>query len=179
MTEDKLKHLTSNEDSQLFRESVGTINKIKNDNRLLATQKAKSSTKTSANKPSRSMLFDIKYEQFVEGSESIYFVREGINGKTARQLKRGDIHVSDCLDLHGLIEKDAQQAILNFIQKHHALSHRYVMIIHGKGLGGDSQYPVLKNLTINLLTAQDNVLAFTSALASDGGTGALYVLLKK
>jgi len=53
------------------------------------------------------------------------------------------------------------------------------MIIHGKGLGGDSQYPVLKNLTINLLTAQDNVLAFTSALASDGGTGALYVLLKK
>ena len=179
MTEDKLKHPTSNEDSQLFRESVGTVKEIKPSNRLLTTEKTKSSTKNNAYFPNENIFVNIKYEQFVEGNESIYFVRDGINGKTARQLKRGDIHVSDCLDLHGLVEKDAQQAIINFIHKHHALSNRYVMIIHGKGLGGDSQYPVLKNLTINLLTSQPDVLAFTSALASDGGTGALYVLLKK
>lgn len=179
MTEDKLKHLTSNEDSQLFRETVGTVKKIKTDNRLVTSKKTKKLTKTRANIKTNNVLANVKYEHFFEGGESIYFVRDGIDAKTARQLKRGDIHVSDCLDLHGLIEKDAQRAIIHFIDHHHALSNRFVMIIHGKGLRGDNQYPVLKNLTINLLTAQTNVLAFTSALPNDGGTGALYVLLKK
>ena len=44
---------------------------------------------------------------------------------------------------------------------------------------GQTRGPVLKGLTNSLLRRRKAVLAFTSARPNDGGTGAVYVLLKK
>ena len=54
-----------------------------------------------------------------------------------------------------------------------------VRIVHGKGLHGDSGAPVLKNLVDRLLRQRADVLAFHSAPAAQGGTGAVLVLLAK
>ena len=54
-----------------------------------------------------------------------------------------------------------------------------VRIIHGKGLGSGNRGPILKTKVNVWLRRWDQVLAFVSAKQIDGGTGALYVLLKK
>ena len=51
-------------------------------------------------------------------------------------------------------------------------------IIHGKGLRSGPRGPVLKQTVNTLLRRADAVLAFTSAAARDGGTGATLVLLQ-
>ncbi|TQV07217.1 SMR domain protein, partial [Xanthomonas perforans] len=54
-----------------------------------------------------------------------------------------------------------------------------VRIIHGKGLQSDTGAPVLKNLMDRLLRQRNDVLAFHSAPPTQGGTGALLVLLAR
>jgi len=54
-----------------------------------------------------------------------------------------------------------------------------VKIIHGKGLRSRAQGPVLKRLVDGLLRRRGDVLAFASAPAAEGGTGAVIVLLRR
>jgi DNA-nicking Smr family endonuclease len=54
-----------------------------------------------------------------------------------------------------------------------------VRIIHGKGHGSHQKRPVLKQYVNHWLRQRDEVLAFCSARQVDGGTGAVYVLLKR
>jgi DNA-nicking Smr family endonuclease len=51
-------------------------------------------------------------------------------------------------------------------------------IIHGKGYGSYQKQPVLKAKLNSWLRQHEHVQAFCSARASDGGTGAVYVLIK-
>ena len=178
MTEDKIKHLTSNDDSQLFRSSVGEIKRIQSD-KLTPSPLSSKSNKQVNIRQQHPVEHKITYEQTVEGNESVFFSREGVDGNTSKRMKRGDIQIADCLDLHGLTEKTAKNTINQFITLNHDHSNRYIMIVHGKGHGSDKKYPVLKNLTVNLLSSHPDVIAFTSAIQHDGGAGAVYVLLKK
>ena len=54
-----------------------------------------------------------------------------------------------------------------------------IRIIHGKGLSSGKQKSVLKTYINHWLSEHERVLAFHSAKAKDGGTGAVYVLLKR
>ncbi|WP_425477971.1 Smr/MutS family protein [Xanthomonas cucurbitae] len=60
-----------------------------------------------------------------------------------------------------------------------ASKHGCVRIIHGKGLQSDNGAPVLENLMDRLLRQRNDVLAFHSAPPTQGGTGALLVLLAR
>ena len=60
-----------------------------------------------------------------------------------------------------------------------AAGKRCVRIVHGKGLSSEGKLPVLKVKVNSWLRQKDDVLAFCSARPQDGGTGAVYVLLKK
>jgi DNA-nicking Smr family endonuclease len=54
-----------------------------------------------------------------------------------------------------------------------------VRIIHGKGNTSLGKMPVLKGRVNSWLRQKNEVLAFCSARPNDGGTGAVYVLLKR
>ena len=56
---------------------------------------------------------------------------------------------------------------------------RCVLVVHGKGWGTTSDFPVLKSHTNAWLREWPGVLAFCSATDIDGGTGAMYILLRK
>ncbi|MDH3589226.1 MAG: Smr/MutS family protein, partial [Gammaproteobacteria bacterium] len=58
------------------------------------------------------------------------------------------------------------------------LDQHCVRIVHGKGKRSGKAGPVLKQKVCQWLRHRDNVLAFTTAPRSDGGAGALYVLLR-
>ncbi len=104
-----------------------------------------------------------------------------VDPNTMRKLKAGEFTIQAHLDLHGHTKPAAEQALQSFIANGHALGYRLVLIIHGRGLKS-SGGPVLKEYLVRRLTTgslSHLVLAFCSARPCDGGTGALYVLLKR
>jgi len=72
----------------------------------------------------------------------------------------------------------ARLAMAAFITQCQTQRIRHVRIIHGKGFGAAGDAPVLKNRINAWLRQHHDVLAFCSAQHRDGGTGALYVLLR-
>lgn len=115
----------------------------------------------------------------VESGEELSFSRPGIQKSVFRKLRTGKYVIEAELDLHGYFAKEARALVAGFINESQARGLRCVRIIHGKGLSSPNQKPVLKNKVNQWLQQIDAVLAFSSALQVDGGTGAVYVLLKK
>lgn len=94
--------------------------------------------------------------------------------KSFELLKQGKLRWYDAVDLHGASLEEARQAVLTLI--HHATRQgdTVVKITHGKG-----ETALLKTCVNGWLRQLPSVLAFVSAPAKDGGTGAVLVLLKK
>ena len=95
-----------------------------------------------------------------------------------RKLKKGQFSVGAELDLHGMRRDAAIMSLKSFISEARNHDIRCVRIVHGKGYGSSNLGPVIKPLVNHWLRKQDQVLAFCSARPVDGGTGAVYVLLK-
>ena len=102
----------------------------------------------------------------------------GVPTKRFRELKNGLIPWEARLDLHGLKTETARESLSHFIHTEANKNKRCLLIIHGKG-GHQGAPPVIKNLVNRWLPQFDEVLAFHSAQAKDGGHGAVYVLLKR
>jgi len=114
----------------------------------------------------------------VEFGEELTYRRVGIQDAVMRRLRRGHYRVESELDLHGLTVPEAKQALRDFLSRVIARQSRCVRIIHGKGLGSGPRGPVLKKAVNVILRRTDSVMAFCTARAVDGGTGAIYVLLQ-
>ena len=114
-----------------------------------------------------------------QSGESLYFFRPSVGRRTFRQLARGSFSVQSEIDLHGLVVAEARNVLAGFIEDSIDRGHRCVRVIHGKGLGSGNRGPILKRKVDAWLRKWDAVLAFISARQVDGGTGAVYVLLKK
>ena len=115
-------------------------------------------------------------DEYMQGS-----VR-GLDRKTMRRLKRGEFPVKDYIDLHGLTKQEAEEKVKDFLVHSHKMGHRCVLIVHGRGLNSPDSFPVLKEglpVWLNRGPAKKIVLAFATARPYDGGTGAIYVLLRK
>ncbi len=114
-----------------------------------------------------------------ETGEELIFVRAGLQQRVLRRLRRGQYAIGAELDLHEMNTAAAQASILDFLERSRERGLSCVKIIHGKGLRSKREGPVLKRLTDGLLRRRKEVLAFASAPPNDGGTGAVYVLLKR
>jgi len=113
----------------------------------------------------------------LEAGDVASYRRDNLPPRMFQRLKRGQYSVQDELDLHGANTVQAEQLLRQFLLEAHDHGHGCVRIIHGKGLQADGGVPVLKNLVDRLLRQRNDVLAFHSAPAAQGGTGAVLVLL--
>lgn len=105
------------------------------------------------------------------------FRRERVSARDWQRLRRGQFSAQDELDLHGANALQAETLLARFLGQSTGAGLGCVRIIHGKG-GGDG-VPVLKNLVDRTLRQRGEVLAFHSAPPSQGGTGAVLVLLAR
>ena len=115
----------------------------------------------------------------IETGDELLFVRSGLQANVVRKLRRGQYMLEAELDLHGQRVAEAHALINTFLRHAQKEGKRCVRIIHGKGLGSISKLPILKGKVSAWLRKKDEVLAFCSARPNDGGTGAVYVLLKR
>ena len=126
----------------------------------------------------RDDLFSDEGDQ-VQSDEQLLFYRSGIQRGTLKKLRKGQIPIEAELDLHGYTVAEARVELTEFI--HFAIEGaiRCVRIIHGRGKGSYGNQPILKQKVNHWLRQRDEVLAFCSAINQDGGTGALYLLLRR
>jgi DNA-nicking Smr family endonuclease len=109
----------------------------------------------------------------------VAFVRPGIDRRELRKLRRGAYRMADRLDLHGFTAAAAASQVARFLGQGGQDSRRCVAIVHGRGLHSKDNVSILKARVRELLTRHPAVLAFTDAPPSDGGSGAVYVLLRR
>lgn len=110
--------------------------------------------------------------------EEIGFRRPHVPEAVLLKLRRGQYAVDAEIDLHGLNASQAKHALRDFIVEAAGRHWRCVRVIHGKGRRSGPRGPVLKAIVFHWLQRSNHVLAFGSARAVDGGSGALYVLLR-
>ncbi len=115
-------------------------------------------------------------DEFIEGKVA------GLDHHLVRKLRRGEFAVQAHVDLHGMTRDEAKRAIEAFLRSSRNAGKRCVLVVHGRGLHSKDQLPVLKDaLRTWLSTAKfaRHVLAFATARPTDGGAGAIYVLLRR
>lgn len=121
---------------------------------------------------------EIDIERLLDTDESLSFRRETVGAEVLARLRKGHWTVQDQIDLHGLRVDEAREALVAFIARALRREQRCLRVIHGKGLGSVGREPVLKGKVLKWLVQRDEVLAFCQARPTDGGSGALIVLLK-
>jgi DNA-nicking Smr family endonuclease len=110
----------------------------------------------------------------------------GLDRRTAQKLARGQMKIEARLDLHGMNQRAAEDALTAFINRCHKAGKRCVLVITGKGMRGNDRLAlapgVLKQRVPQWLAEPDLkplILKTAPAKPKDGGTGALYVLLRR
>lgn len=115
----------------------------------------------------------------LETGEELVYLRPGLQQAVLKKLRQGRFSIHAELDLHGMIVPEARAEVSDFLKYCQLTQIRCVRIIHGKGNGSWGKQPILKTKLNHWLRQRDEVLAFCSARPVDGGTGAVYVLLKR
>ena len=114
----------------------------------------------------------------------------GIDRKTSLKLKKGKVEIDYKLDLHGLTQIEAKQALEQTILGAWKDKLRLILVITGKGLRQSKSNELSDNGATGVLRRivprwlkeaplSNFVLAFSSAQQTHGGSGALYVLLRR
>lgn len=163
-------------DSELFRHAVGCVAPIKSSNR--ATTNSPPPLIVVESKQGRVSMAANPLSDHTNEDPPNEFLSNGLSRLTLRKLRRGQYTIQGRLDLHGYTSDVARQFLFDFIR---AASHkglRCVLIIHSKGLNSQHGEAILKARTRHWLTQLSQVLAFCDAPPTDGGTGAVVILLR-
>ncbi|MEN1927713.1 Smr/MutS family protein [Luteimonas sp. MJ250] len=115
----------------------------------------------------------------IERGDVLSHRREQIPARTLKRLSQGLYAAQDELDLHHADAATAEVLLRRFILEARDAGHGCVRVVHGKGINSDDSLPVLKNVVDRILRQRADVLAFHSAPAAQGGTGAVLVLLDR
>lgn len=114
--------------------------------------------------------------QELEGEQT--FLRPGLGSDVLVKLRRSHWVVQAVIDLHGMTQTEAHDALADFLLDARNRGLRCVRVIHGKGLTSPNREPVLKGRVRRWLAQWDDVLAYCEAPRHAGGSGAVVVLLR-
>ena len=120
---------------------------------------------------------DFDVSTLLDTDDELSYRRSGIGTDVTQKLRKGHWSLQGQIDLHGLRSDEAREALGQFIRDAHKRGWRCVRVVHGKGLGSPGKTPVLKSKVQRWLVQKNEVLAFVQAKGSEGGAGALVVLL--
>lgn len=110
-----------------------------------------------------------------------------VERKTLQALRRGRKDVDSVIDLHGMRQEEAHFALLSFLHRAQSSGHGLVLVITGKGgaaisTGLFEERGVLRRIVPHWLRLPDLrhvVIGFEEASPQHGGSGALYVRLRR
>ena len=166
----------------LFTRAVGKVAPISNQERVWSPPQRPSPRPLQQDLDNEAVMHESMSDEFdittlLDADDQLSFRRPGIGTDVTRKLRKGEWSIQGQIDLHGLRSDEARNAIGQFIRDAKRMGWRCVRVVHGKGLGSPGKEPVLKSKVQRWLVQKNEVLAFVQAKPSDGGGGALLVLL--
>ncbi len=168
-------------DPASFPDAVGGVRPLKQD-RIAPPRKKRKPVPEQTLRDQREVIASLLSDDYepadVETGEELLYSWPGLQHSVMRKLRRGQYAIEAQLDLHGNTVPEARDRVSAFLRDMQAQGKRCVRIIHGKGKSSEGKLPVLKGKVNAWLQQWDQVLAFCSARPNDGGTGAVYVLLR-
>ncbi len=175
----------SPEERSLFRESIGTVRRLKHDKVVHpATRPAATLRRPRRGEEDQIAIQDTLSDDYqphssADSDQHAGFARPGVQQSVLRKLRRGQFNAEAELDLHGLTVIEARTALLHFLHQCRDRGFRHVRVIHGQGNSSHLGRPVLKGKVRLWLQQLNEVLALCPARPEHGGEGAIYLLLKR
>jgi DNA-nicking Smr family endonuclease len=120
-----------------------------------------------------------EHVEFLTGHDILAFRRPGVQHGVFRKLRLGQYQIEARLDLHRMTVDEARREVFSFVRESLRLGLRSVLILHGKGQRNPDNIALLKSYLAKWLPELEPVMAFHSAQPHHGGTGAVYVMLRK
>lgn len=169
-------------EKNLFQRAVGPVKPLASQPRVAlsgkpALPKAFQQKRDNDQVLRESLSDDFDVSTLLDTDDELSYRRSGIGTDVTQKLRKGHWSLQGQIDLHGLRSDEAREALGQFIRDAHKRGWRCVRVVHGKGLGSPGKTPVLKAKVQRWLVQKKEVLAFVQAKASEGGAGALVVLL--
>lgn len=115
----------------------------------------------------------------VQPHDELGFKCHGIQDSVFRKLRQGKYPIDARLDLHRMTIDRAREAVFSFINDCVKYDLRTVLILPGKGDRNIEEPALLKSYLVHWLPQLTDVMAYHTAQPKDGGTGAMYVMLRK
>ncbi len=115
----------------------------------------------------------------VGAEDELCWATNGVQESQIRKLKAGQIPFEGSIDLHGMNVEKARATLWDFFAEATRFEVRCVRVTHGKAARMDGKRPMIKSHVNTWLRQHPQVLAFVSCQAKHGGTGAVYVLLRR
>ncbi len=172
----------TDDDENLFQRLMSDAKPLKAEERIPAPAKKPKPKARFARADEHAALeesLDVDIDDLEASSgEALRFQRASVGRTTMRMLTKGSYAIQAEIDLHGMTVAEAKPRLEKFVYRCARNDKLCIRIVHGKGLGSGQRGPVLKKGVDRWLRKWDAVVAFSSARQVDGGTGAVYVLLK-
>ena len=170
-------------EKNLFVRAVGKVTTLDHSPRVILTPTpakplAQQQRLDDANVLRESLSDDFDVSTLLDTDDELSYRSQGIGTDVTQKLRKGHWSLQGQIDLHGFRSDEAREALSQFIREASKRGWRCVRVVHGKGLGSPGKTPVLKAKVQRWLVQKTEVMAFVQAKASEGGAGALVVLLK-
>lgn len=173
-------------DDRLFREELEGVQPLQAPARVALNRSPISELATAARREAAQRELDqernflaLDHVEMLDPYYPLEFKRPGVQHGVFRKFKQGRYPMDARLDLHRMTAERARDEVFQFIREALAYDLRNVLIVPGRGSHSQSQEAILKSYVNKWLPEFEEVQAFCSALPAHGGTGAVYVMLKK
>jgi DNA-nicking Smr family endonuclease len=114
----------------------------------------------------------------VDPHETLAWKKDGVQIEVFGKLKAGRYEIEGRLDLHRHTVREARQALFEFLDLARARGWRTLLISHGRGERSPTPARI-KSYVAHWLGQVPDLIAYHSAARHHGGTGSVYVMLKK
>ena len=156
-----------NDDKKLFDDAMSGVTPLNSKNKIRHSKKLVCITQQ------KESITDIDYFwrdgedlNYLNIDEEVTFKHPGVHLKSLKNPKA-------IIDLHGMSKDQAAIAFHNKITKCYNENIRTLKLIHGKGKA------ILKSAIHSWLQKHPLILGFCSAPNHDGGSGCLYILIRR
>ncbi|WP_168012882.1 DNA endonuclease SmrA [Halomonas salinarum] len=119
------------------------------------------------------------FVELVGSHDPLEYRRDGIQLGVVERLRHGGYAPEAHLHLQRRPLSECRRELFGFIRDAHEQGLRSLMVVHGRGREDESSANILRSYLAKWLAQFDDVQAFASAPASQGGLGATLVMLRK
>lgn len=176
--------MSQDDDLALFKAMMGDVKPLKNDTTQHTTKHQATESQLARREAAVCLHEDsidalsLEYAPELKPNDIIEFKKDGVQDGVYKKLRLGKYPIQAKLNINQKPLRIARQEIVHFFKQCLELDIRTVIVVHGKGRELDK--PCLhKSFIAQWLSQINEVQCAHSTQPHHGGTGAVYVLLRK